>query len=274
MYSQIVTPSSLELIVSSTDKLIREVGLNQFNKYVWVAYGSVVTEQLTENSDLDLLFIHDSSGGPYRVQTTFESRSVTIYVLNHLDFFSDGAERKFGGFFSGKVLNPFVTVGDLLSFKDIAKVTAGFIAPFASHQGLLKRGEIGTRENLMADAYLGYLQLSPHYATYFVRYYQAPLFQPLWDLGTRILVDALVESGNVSIVSGNTFEYQVLLPESVVHKLTVESVARFWAFGACSHSCSYSFPDYYFQKADRYIKINNLEVQLQQAMSFLNHQVV
>lgn len=256
----------------ATPALYREISIDQRVPHTWVVYGSLVTNKLHEHSDIDLLFIHDSVGTPRRVQATYVGRPVTIYVVPLHDFQEDGLNRRYGGYFSGKVLNPFLHSGKLLTTDSLLKVGAEFIGIFAAAQAAKRHMHYATPDALVADMILAFVALCPPYASYFLRYFISDQFHAIWESMKELIPQGFLDAGIVHRLPDNLFEYQHLPPAEEVHRYKVLSIARFWAFGTHCHG-SYRFPDYYTEKAESFIVQNRLQDSLRAMEAFLQDKV-
>jgi hypothetical protein len=270
MYRQFMKSSNINFVSDALPHLLVETGIEDSQFSFWVCYGSFVLNQQTSESDVDLLFLHQALSRPTRVQAIYKDHPVTIYSLPFSEFVADGNQRRYGGYFSSKLLNPFVVFGGSSDqINAVAKVMGGFIGGFAATIAKEHGREIGTRDNVVADSILAYLQLCPFYRAYFLRYYISPNFSKIWDRMKVVIPDALIMARVTTMLAKDRFEYCSPFSSEQFHLQLVSCVARFWAFGSCCHGCNNSFPDYYFQKALGYIESNRLEEQCVEMLRFL-----
>lgn len=257
--------------VSEAIPVVRvDAGIEDHPMNFWVCYGSFALGQQNSQSDLDILLVHNDAKPPARVQSSFRDHPVTIYTLSLSDFVADGRERRFGGYFSGKILNPFVIFGENPSASQVAmKAIGDFIGPFAATIAKDLGRETAMTDQLVADCVLAYLQLCPAYKAYFLRYYTSTIFNAIWHRMGEVLSSALKIAGTVTQLGSGLYEYGRPFVREEYRQQLVACVARFWAFGSCCHSCNHSFPDYYFQKAQSYIN-DGREVQCAEMLKFLD----
>ena len=272
MYRTFMSRENFDFVTRAVACLMSEVGVQKGDGSFWVCYGSFVLNQQTSESDIDLLYIHTQPTPVQRIQSFFEGHPTTIYSLSKNDFASDGNQRAFGGYFGGKVLNPHVTF--LASQEDrdmIMRIGGEFIGPFAAAMARRHRRVFSTSINLAADSVSARLHLCPWYRSYFLRYYTSPFFQRLWGKMTEEVAQLFLKAGIVT-QSENGFQYLRIPTKEELHENTIAAVARFWALGSSLHGGMPDFPAFYAQKADQYIKDNNLENRLKEMFGFLRAQ--
>jgi hypothetical protein len=250
MYDQFLTASNRLLIADAVACYKKEVGAKEGDGSFWVVYGSFALTEQHPGSDMDVLFVHNQTGRPpARIQSAFQQYPVTIYSISRIDLESDGEARRFGGYFSLKLLNPFVTLGAQNGDLEwLLKIAGGFIGPFA-------RDASGGREfssptNLLADSVLARLHLCPWYHSYFVRYFHSLSFPDLWRQMQEVVLLALEVSGQVKKTEGG-YQYTDHSSSEDLHKETFKVVARFWSLGSCLHSSQPGFPDFYIKKSEQ-----------------------
>lgn len=274
MYRTFMSQENSDFVARALIYLAGEVGARENDGSFWVCYGSFVLNQQTSESDLDLLYIHNQPLSVRRLQSSFEGYPVTVYSLNKNEFAGDGEQRLFGGYFGGKVLNPYTTF--LASQKDkdmVVKVGGAFIGPFASGMAKKQGREIATRANLVADSVLARFHLCPWYQSYFLRYYITSIFSQLWERMEETITLSLMEAGIVAQDSSG-FRYRHTPSEEELHKKTITAVTRFWALGSCLHGGMPDFPAFYMQKAEQFVMDNNLETHRKEMMQFLRKQSI
>lgn len=270
MYRGFMNQQSMGFVSCALPHLLAETGIGDDPLNFWVCYGSFVLNQQTPQSDLDLLLVHQIPSSPIRVQARYKDHPVTIYSLPQREFMADGNQRRYGGYFSGKLLNPFVVLSGSQESSNISnKVMGGFIGEFAATIAKEHGRKIGNRSNIVADCVLAYLRLCPHYKAYFLRYYISQNFEAIWQHMKIVIPEALVQAAIMKKISENKFEYLSVLSPEEFHLQLMTSVARFWSFGSCCHGCNANFPDFYFQKAIGYIESAGLEERCLEMLIFL-----
>lgn len=233
----------------------------------WACYGSYVINQQRETSDIDVLHVHSKRTPANRVQGYYKGVPITIYSLSRFALLSDGIKKLYGGYFSGKLLNPFVLYSSNAEDYQLALATAGgFISDFAAWVSGSKKGEICTAENITADSVLARLHVCPWYASYFVRYFALDNFPALWQHMIEVIPQAMVASGKVVKVADS---YMYVDEPVNMHSQMIQSVARFWSLGSCLHKCMPNFPDYYIQKANKFLAQSEIKHLVPHMNSFL-----
>lgn len=251
MYKEFVSPKSHDFISRALNKLSLEKQFEHGDQYFWVCYGSFVLNMQNEKSDLDLLYVHDRNTPIARIQAEFEGHPVTLYTLNRVDFLEDGDKKKYGGYFSGKILNPHIVISEDDEDSHLAlKVAGEFIADFAAAIGKQRQNKVSSSTNLVADTILARFLICPWYANYFMRYYTHTDFAKLWKKMEETIPAALVNTGKVSIHK-NGFAYVNIPSSEDFHSELIKSVARFWSIGSYLHN-SPRFLDIYIHKSRQY----------------------
>ncbi len=207
----------------------------------WIVYGSVAINGLTPTSDIDILLVQKSVGlsHPRRVQESYQGRPVTVYVIAENDLILDGIEQKFGGYFTGKLLSPFIVYGcDNKSLMRMYKSISIFMSKL-SNEPLEAQAEPLhiTREYIQR-----YLTVCPWYRSYLIKFIKT--------IGLNKAI-GILSLHYVNIHRSVSTKQQKPLSKEELYKHTLRLVARFWSYGAIEHGNDYCFSDYYFDKAER-----------------------
>jgi hypothetical protein len=174
---------------------------------------------------------------------------VTIYVLTHRDLEADGLPRLFGGYFALKLFSPFVT--DRPEFdRDLSENTARFLGPLSVLVAGRPRA-VWSVDQLLAHAYLAFLDLYPDFAGYVARLVRdRALLARVWGHQRRVHLDALQGTGGIVPAGRGLWTYADITPVADPDRERARCAARFWAFGAVCHAADPGFPDVYFDKTD------------------------
>ena len=251
MYKKFTSQSSYDFISRAINKISLENEFVSREEGFWVCYGSFVLNLQSEKSDLDLLYVHSGTNPVSRIGSDFEKHPVTIYSLSKDDFIDDGSQKRFGGYFSGKVLNPYIVISEKEDDADLVLRVAGeFIADFAAAIGGQRRSKPSTPANLVADTVLARFQLCPWYSNYFMRYYTYPNFSGLWKRMEEVIPLSLIAAKKVAS-NKNGFIYIDPPGKNSVHVDFVKSIAKFWSIGSHLHNSPH-FLDTYIQKSKQY----------------------
>ena len=238
-------------VISALSPLVRDV---PDKDRAWVFYGSMPLGSNSAGSDVDVLLLHGGESGPepHRRSGLWGSVPATVYVLSHRDLADDGSRRRFGGYFALKLFSPFVSDRQETE-PDLAVTTACFLGPFSGARA--EEEEPGqhswSADQLVAHAYLAFLDLYPDFVGYLARLLRnRGQFPQIWRHQRRVHVDALHRAGLVIPAQDELWCYTGLEPLADIEKVRAHSTARFWAFGAVCHHSDPGFPDLYFRKAN------------------------
>ncbi|MCA9359484.1 hypothetical protein KC850_00405 [Candidatus Kaiserbacteria bacterium] len=266
MYQELMSNESYSFVLRATQSLSRHTVDKGEDGGYWVNYGSFVINTQQPNSDIDLLYVHQNPEPVSRMSASFEGHPVTIYQLSEDDLLNDGEMAKFGGYFSGKLLNPFVILSEDSRHNEVALRSAGsFIGPHTVHQ----TAEVNTPERVLKDTVLARLKLCPWYDSYFLRYYTHPDFERIWEVMLKVVCRSLEISGDIQM-SRDGYRYVRAYSEQELHERSVAVIARFWSLGSCLHSSMPDFPDFYMKKARQHVETNQLKERLEEMMRFLH----
>lgn len=239
----------------------------------WVCYGSFATNSFNEKSDIDLLYVHmkdDLSSS--RVQEYVLGRPVTVYALSEKDLSRDGKDALYGGYYAGKLLNPFaVFKGTEKSFSVLASVVAGFIAPFAAQQRKQLGIEAPSPSAVYADCIKGYLSICPWYQNYFLRLMSLSNFLNVWDKMSRFTTTALERNNSIE-KAGDIYIYRENLSNYVSQEEILKRSARFWSLGAIFHGQDSSFVDFYIEKSIGSMHSSDIKGEITRMRNFLNQE--
>jgi len=219
----------------------------------WVFYGSVPIGASGDGSDLDAMLLYQGEPpmAPHRRSVTWGSVPVTLYVLSYDCLFEDGAQRRFGGYFSLKLLRPYVSDRPTLD-GGLAELTARFLGPFSEALAASCPRSSWDADELLAHAHLASLYLYPHAAGYLARLMRDPsLFTRVWRHESQVHVSALESAGLIRHTTADHWIYtrRVAIPD--LDREQARCAARFWGFGSTCHASGPDFPDAYFLKTEQ-----------------------
>jgi len=249
-YRSLVTSSTYAFLQEALVKLAFSV--SDHSQGTWVVYGSFATEQYKDGSDIDLLYLHHDDTPPTRIKAEYRSYPVTIYSLSQKTFEQDGIERRSGGFFTAKLLNPHIIFSRSEKVHNLIHKTVGsFIGSFAIARITPMAAQPITSQQINAAIVNAYIKICPPYQYYFLRYFGSPTFETLWELMTNVNSKALQLAGFVT-TDGHEDQPRwnsMVQDDTLTWMEFIQCVARFWSMAACLHDSSPSFPDYYQEKA-------------------------
>jgi hypothetical protein len=216
----------------------------------WVFYGSQPLGLARQGSDLNtLLLLDDFRGTPHRRDGRWGAVPVTIHVLSREQFIADGHERRYGGYFALTLFAPFTSdraSADAL----LSRTTAGFLGPFAEAVADRWYQPDWATDQLLAHAYLAFLDLHPDATSYLARLRRnTDLFQRAWRHQREAYVAALGAAGMVAPHGNGRWHYTDRAVLDDFPREHARATARFWAVAATCHTSGPDFPDECFSKA-------------------------
>jgi predicted nucleotidyltransferase len=212
----------------------------------WVFYGSRVSGLAGTDSDYDVLLVHaDQTLSPVRLAAVVDGLPATVYALSEQDLEDDAKSRKYGGYFALKLFAPFLVYPSGRE-RCLLELPATFLGPFLDRSESLR-----TRKQVLAAAYLAFLDIYPDFDTYLAAWFgDRERFNAIWSLQEKYLVDAFERTGAVTTVGDDRFRFGPPDSKADLRRERSRAAARFWAFGAVCHQADAGFPDMYFRKSD------------------------
>lgn len=268
-----IDPSFVESIPGIISALAPAVLDIPENERQWVFYGSAPLGDRNTASDVDVMLLHGGSGiSPHRRSAWLDSTPVTIYILAHRDLEEDGENRRFGGYFSLKLFSPFVS--DIPENSHLlAGSAAHFLGPFSASVGM-RSSRASSSDQLLADAYLAFIDLYPDFASYFVRLAQDEArLARVWRHQRRVHVSALRDARYIAQTESGQWKYTGSNKISDVARERSRCVARFWALGAVCHEADPGFPDFYFRKTESHASVSEQQAAIHFLTSVSNGSV-
>jgi predicted nucleotidyltransferase len=174
---RMINDQNKEFILKVIEEIKKGNSLYRDIDSTWVLIGSYVINQNTEQSDIDLLFIHQNDKfNRFKGAILGKQVSVCSVPISYLR--QDGEERRYGGYFSGKCLNPFeVFYENELIVNEIYKATGLFIGKLAGYIATQQNKERFCAEEITAHVFSAYISLHAGYISYFLSYFIAPNFK-------------------------------------------------------------------------------------------------
>lgn len=247
---KIISETNLNFVRHAISKVSSELRLANMEKSLWVIYGSYVINANNDKSDLDILCICKEDIPIDRAELEVDGISVHLTLITMEMFRADGIERKFGSYFTGKVLNPHIFLfGDSGLKNEVMYYTGSFISPLAGYISSLSRFKAFKPSQLTAIVFIAYLSTDPSFESYFLSYYSCSNFSQIWDSLCDETLLTLSKSKSVTQV-GNRFKFNFSFRDyKDFNSERIKVSARHWAYAAVSHGSDYTFQDKIYSKA-------------------------
>lgn len=247
-----------EMINNENITLIKEViahcskrlSIRNLSKAIWICFGSFVINTQKKDSDLDLMCISDSFNKPVRYVFQYKKLVVHMYVIPTKNFLDDGQKRLYGGYFAGKLLNPYILLYGNKKLEGLIVKSAGeFIGEFAGFIGNMSKNKSYSKNQITAQAFIALLTIFPSFGSYLLGYFLSPNFPMLWGaLCDNTII--ILKSASIIANHGSRFTYLKRFKDyGAFHEERMKSAARHWSFGAVCHGNDYTFQDQLYRKA-------------------------
>lgn len=243
-FTILIKSQMVQYLQRLTENVHASLGVQAVQGDYWVAYGSVVLNNISTESDIDLLYVsRDESIEPYRVQAYFEERPVTVYIVTSKVILDDGADYKYGGYFTGKLFSPHITIGlDASSEEQVYDFHAAQVGNYLANF-------IHNVPAKPVDALKAYLDFCPWYEAYLLKFFSAHI-----DRGVLATALAAHYAACLATVTDMPAQMTVLYDTNEVSLRRIRATSRFWSYGAIEHGNNHMFADFYFDKAEAAIK--------------------
>lgn len=258
MKNEIITPSNKEFVANVIHTVSEEKNIQFTDKDLWILVGSYVNNSQRSDSDIDLILTRDTFSGekPTREKAPYKDIPVSVSIVDKTIFKEDG-KQLYGGYFTGKVLNPHHFFSDNPEIQSFVKEMAGnFIGDDAAFLGKEKRGNNAhfSEVELAAQSLLAYLAIDPEYDSYLLSYFVRENFDLVWEFLVQSITESLVLAKKVEKNNGAYKYTGGYTTYREYNKARMKSAARRWGFGVYAHNSDYRWPDSHFNNADSKIK--------------------
>ena len=190
------------------------------------------------------------------------------------DLKDDGESRLYGGYFTGKIINPHIFLfGDNKKRHEAIYSAGRFIGPLAGYMGQISTDTSFSRSQITAFVFIAYLSTDPSFDSYFLRYFLSPEFEKIWECLQNETINMLIVSGNIRRIGEKYIFLDGLNSYRDFHFERMKIAARHWSYGAICHDSDRKFPDAIFTKAQLRIKdIDPKRNKYKNMVSFLKDQ--
>lgn len=249
-----VNDQNKEFILKVIEEIKNEDPMYRDTDSTWVLIGSYAINQNTEQSDIDLLFIHLKDNFK-RFKKTILGKQVSVCSVPISYLLQDGEERRYGGYFSAKCLNPFeVFYENELIVNEIYKAAGLFIGKLAGYIAKQQNKETFSADEITAHVFSAYISLHAGYISYFLSYFIAPNFKDIWENLVEKTVFALKASKIIDDEDGNYRYKESYRTYEEYHYERLKVGSYHWSFGSVVHDNNPEFPQWYYENAESKLK--------------------
>ena len=245
----IVSQSNLTFIKEALEFLRNELRIDNQDSVLWVVNGSYVINRNNEDSDLDIVVVHDSFSNGKRFVYKYKDVPIHVTAITMEMLADDGKSRLYGSYFSGKIINPHILFSTDASLKTQAIYHAGkFIAPLAGYLSTLVNTKVFTESQITAFVFIAHLSFNPFFDSYFLNYFVSSDFDKLWRSLCMKTMEMLTTSES-TIKEKNFYRFKEKFSDYRSFHLERMLIAtRHWSYGAVAHNCNFKFPDEMYEK--------------------------
>lgn len=270
----IISTKNLSFIKQVIKKLSPKMEIEEYKNVLWLVFGSYVINMNKSGSDLDIIGIHDNFLKNKRVVHNFKNIPIHITLTNIKTLKDDGEKRLFGGYFSGKVINPHIFFyGNPISKNEAIYHSGKFIAPLAGYLGKLSHFSLFTDSQLTALVFIAYLSTDPSFDSYFLNYFSSPNFPKIWKSLCKITISMLKIAKEITPKKNKYVFINKFNDYKSFHSERMKISARHWSYGTVCHNNDHKFQDKIFSKAEKKMKnIDPSGTKYQEMILFLKQQ--
>lgn len=248
----IISPTNLSFVKATIRYISDKLKLNNFRQIPWIVFGSYVINMNTSGSDLDIIAVHDNFTDNKRSIYDYKDVPIHFTRINMNTLKDDGKERLYGGYFSGKIINPHIFLYGNNKLKKQALYHAGkFIAPLAGYLSELTGSKSLTASQVTSLVFIAYLSTDPSFDSYFLNYFVSPDFRNIWKSLCKLTIQMLNISGSITGIK-KRYTFAEKFPDyQTFHSERMKISARHWSYGAICHEGNHKFQDIIFTKAEK-----------------------
>jgi hypothetical protein len=221
--------------------------------FSWVVIGGYATNSQNPSSDLDLLYFYEGNGVFSRFKKVINGIEVSLCTAPAAMLETDGSERRFGGYFSAKCLNPHHFFNpDSYIINRVFKSAGEFMAPLASYPASLTGKKTFSAEELAALMIVVFSSMRSGYFSYFLSYFVLDNFIEIWRQLADDTARAFLASGVITNSDRNRYSFiasKSLKNFKDYHLKRLEADSRHWSFASYTHSGDYTFQDTFYDNA-------------------------
>lgn len=266
---RVILSKNISIIEEVTKILSNEMGTLDPKEILWLVFGSYVINTNTTESDMDIIGIHESFLNKRRYVFYHNNIPVHFNAINMGDLRDDGESRLYGGYFTGKIINPHIFLyGNSKEIHDAVYNAGKFIGPLAGYIGKISTDTSFSRSQITAFVFIAYLSTDPSFDSYFLSYFISQEFEKIWECLQEDTINMLIASGSIRHVGNKYIFSDSFISYKYFHFERMRISARHWSYGAICHDNDRKFPDTIFSKAN--MKLKNIDPEGKKYASMLS----
>ena len=251
----IISPTNLSFVKEAIAYIKDAINFTDYKQALWLVFGSYVINMNMAGSDLDIIAIDNSFTENKRLVYYFKGVPIHFTGINMKAIVDDGEDKLYGGYFSGKTINPHIFLYGNDDFKNEALYHAGkFIGSLAGYLSGLTRLKFFTPSNITSLVFIAYLSTDPSFDSYFLNYFVSPNFNNIWIALCKSTVHMLKTSGVITMLGGKYVFNEKHPDYKTFHSERMKISARHWSYGAVCHGGDHKFQDTIFDRAENKMK--------------------
>lgn len=252
---RIILSKNMSVIKEVIILLSNNIGFSDPKEILWLVFGSYVINMNTTESDIDIIGIHDSFIDKKRYILSHNNIPVHFSSINMNDLKDDGENRLYGGYFTGKIINPHIFLyGNDKTIHNAIYSAGKFIGPLAGYISKISTNTSFTRPQITALVFIAYLSTDPSFDSYFLNYFVSKEFEKIWEYLQEDTLNMLIISGDIKCIDGKYIFLNSFINYKDFHFERMKVSARHWSYGATCHDNDRKFQDVIFTKANEKIK--------------------
>lgn len=255
---RIISNENMSFIEQSIILLSHNMGFSNPKEILWLVFGSYVINMNKAGSDIDIIGIHDSFVDKKRYTVFYNKIPIHFNAINIHDLKDDGENRLYGGYFTGKILNPHIFLyGNSETMHDAICNAGKFIGPLAGYISKISTHVSFSESQITALVFVAYLSTDPSFDSYFLGYFISKEFLKIWEFLKKDVINMLIVSEEIKYINGKYIFLNSLSNYKDFHFERMKISARHWSYGAICHNNDIKFQDFIFNKANEKIKKND-----------------
>lgn len=252
---KVILSKNISVIEEAIKILSSKMGVSDPKEILWLVFGSYVINMNTAESDMDIIGIHESFTNKKRYIFSHNNVPIHFNAINMDDLKDDGECRLYGGYFTGKIINPHIFLyGNSKEIHDAIFNAGKFIGPLAGYISKISTDTSFSRSQITAFIFIAYLSTDPSFDSYFLNYFISQEFEKIWEYLQEDTLNMLNVSESIKCVDGKYIFVDSFTSYKDFHFERMKISARHWSYGAICHDNDRKFQDVIFSKANINLK--------------------